>query len=101
MTTASEQIIREKDLVTRRIAGETIIVPVRSGIGDLNSIYTLNEPGSLIWGLIEQRAQFGQIVEALCSEYEVTFEEAARDLTEFLESLKAASLIRLYQEGSC
>lgn len=100
MTTPCGQIARDKDLVTRRIAGETIIVPVRSGIGDLNSIYTLNELGSLTWSLIEQGAQFGQIVQALCGEYEVTSEEAERDLTEFLKSLEAAGLVHLSPEGA-
>jgi hypothetical protein len=45
------------DFVTRDIAGETIIVPVRDGVGDLNSIYTLNELGTRVWQLVDGQTQ--------------------------------------------
>jgi hypothetical protein len=45
--------IKETDFVTREVAGETIIVPIRGNVGDLNSIYTLNEVGTKIWELID------------------------------------------------
>ena len=85
---------RENDLVTRCIAGETIIVPVRAHVAELDSIYTLNELGSLIWGLLDGRTRVGQIAEAIYREYDVAPEEAAGDLVEFLASLEAAGLIR-------
>ena len=43
-------------LVTRSIAGETIIVPICGRLGDLDSIFTLNEVGSHIWRLLYRRA---------------------------------------------
>jgi len=39
------RFVKEPDLVTRLIAGETIIVPIRDGVGDLNAVYTLNQVG--------------------------------------------------------
>jgi len=39
---------KKNNLVTRNIGGETIIVPVEGHVGDLDSIYTLNEVGSTI-----------------------------------------------------
>jgi hypothetical protein len=99
MTQKNEQIIREKDLVTRRIAGETIVVPVRSGVGDLTSIFTLNETGSFVWELIEKGVRFGQIAEALSGEYEVPMKDAEMDLATFLESLREAGLIQFLGES--
>lgn len=86
--------IKETDFVTRDIAGETIIVPVRSHVGDLGSVYTLNEIGTLIWQLIDGQKNVSQIIEAICSAYEVTPEEATKDTFDFLVSLEEAGLIR-------
>jgi len=94
MTVLTHCFTKGSDFVTRRIAGETIIVPIRSGVGDLNSIYTLNEVGTRIWELIDGRTQSSQIVEVIGTEYEVTAEETAKDVAEFLQSLEAAGLIK-------
>jgi hypothetical protein len=90
--------IKEPNLVTRDIVGETIIVPVKSNVGDLDSIYTLNEMGTLIWGLIDGRNSVSQIVDEICSAYDVTPEEAMKDALELLNSLETGGLIRLSDE---
>ena len=84
---------KEKNYVTREIEGETILVPIRSHAGDLDSIYTLNEVGTLIWNLIDGRTLVGQMVKAVCDVYGVAKEEAEKDVDEFLASLHAAGLI--------
>jgi len=80
-------------LVTRTIAGETVIVPVSSNVAQIDSIYTLNDVGSLIWSMIDGRTTVDQIADALCRSYEVTLEEAAKDLGAFLGDLEAAGLV--------
>jgi hypothetical protein len=85
---------RDQHCVTRRIAGETIIVPVRSRVGDLDSIYTLNEVGTRIWEWIDGRTSVGQLVEAVCETHDVPPEVVAPDLAEFLGALEAAGLVR-------
>ena len=82
------------DLVTRSIATETIIVPVRAHVVDLESIYSMDQVGSLIWQLIDERMSVDEIVEAVCASYEVGREQAANDVREFLDTLQAAGLIR-------
>jgi len=99
MNHLTECYIKEPNLVTRDIAGETIIVPVKSNVGDLDSIYTLNVIGTLIWQLIDGKNGVGQIVDAICSSYDVTPEEAEKDALEFLNSLEAGGLIRLSNES--
>jgi hypothetical protein len=98
MNISTNCYIKETDIVTRDIAGETIIVPVRSHVGDLGSIYTLNEIGSLIWQLIDGKNSVEKIVEAICDSYEVTYDEAEKDIIDFLMSLEAAGLIRLSKD---
>ena len=87
-------LTKDKNLVTRSIGGETLIVPVRSGVADLECIYALNEVGSRIWELLDERTPVKKIVETICSEYDVTPEQAVRDISELLSSLEAAGLVR-------
>ena len=89
---------KDADLVTRCVAGETIIVPIKNKVGDLDSIYTLNEVGTLIWELIDGKNNVSKIVKAVHSAYEVTHEETEKDTIEFLNLLVAARLIRLSNE---
>lgn len=86
--------ITSPDLVTRRVGGETILVPVRGHVADLESIYTLNDVASLIWERLERGASIATVVEVVCREYAVAPEEARADVTAFLEELQRAGLIR-------
>jgi hypothetical protein len=88
------RFVKDNQAVTRSIAGETLIVPIASGIGDLNSIYTLNEVGTSIWQLIDGQRSVDQIIEAIGSEYEVSQAEASKDVFDFLAALEAEGLIR-------
>jgi len=94
MNISKRYFIKEKDLVTRCVAGETIVVPVKSNVGDLDSIYTLNDIGTTIWELIDGKNNVHQIIEAVCNTYEVTPQLAEKDTIEFLNSLAQAGLIR-------
>jgi hypothetical protein len=100
MTASAKCFTRENDCVTREIAGETIIVPIRNRVGDLDSIYTLNEVGTMIWQLIDGLKSIDEIVEAIHQTYDVKPEEAAKDAVEFLTSLEQAGLIKEYEQRS-
>jgi Coenzyme PQQ synthesis protein D (PqqD) len=95
----SARFIKDDQSVTRSIAGETLIVPVRSGVGDLDSIYTLNEVGTSIWNLLDGTRSVEQVVEEIGDEYEVGREEAAKDVSEFLNLLQAEGRISPSTEG--
>ena len=90
---------KDQNLVTRIVAGETIIVPIRSGVSDLENIYVLNEVGSRVWQLLDEAASVSQVVDAVCSEYEVSPEQAACDIGELLLSLETARLIHPMEQA--
>jgi len=81
-------------VVTRRIAGETILVPMAADVVDLDSVYTLNEVGSFIWDLVDSRRTPQAIAEAVAAEYDVTLEQAAADVDELLTALESKGLVR-------
>jgi Coenzyme PQQ synthesis protein D (PqqD) len=99
MSVLDKSFVKDDNLMARNIAGETLIVPIRNSIGDLNSIYTLNEVGALIWQMIDERTRVNQIVEAVSNEYDVTTDEAAQDVIELLDSMRTEGLIQPVEEG--
>ena len=98
MDISAKCFVKESNFVTRCIADETIIVPIRDTVGDLDSIYTLNEVGTTIWQLIDGQTSGGEILEVICKEYEVAPEDAKIDVVEFLSSLEEAGLIKISNE---
>ena len=84
---------KDHNIVTRSIAGETVIVPIRGGVGDLDSIYILNDMATAIWQRIDGRVPVYQLIEVICTEYDVTAADAAQDISDFLASLGATGLI--------
>ncbi len=91
---------RDREFVTRQIAGETLIIPVAGQVGDLDAIYTLNEVASTIWETIEGPTSVNQIVDTLTREYDVTPDEAQADVLELLDALAVKGLIRSAAESA-
>ena len=44
---------KDSSIVSRRIADEVILVPIRKKLGEVECLYTLNEAGARIWKLID------------------------------------------------
>ena len=79
---------KSPDIVSRKIADEYILVPIRHNVGDLESIYTLNEVAARIWELIDGKRNMGEIRDMIVEEFEVSPEEAEKDLSELLQKLE-------------
>jgi hypothetical protein len=86
----------EKDpsIVHRNIAGEAILVPIRSHVVDLESIYTLDEVAARIWELIDGQRRVKDIRDAIVEEYEVSRDVAEADLIEFVQQLEEIGGVR-------
>lgn len=79
---------KDPRIVSRQIDTEVILVPIRGDVGDLESIYTLNEVGARIWDLLDGTRTLGAIVDLITAEFDVSRPEATGDLIEFIEKLK-------------
>jgi len=89
-----------RSFVTREIGGETLIVPVTGHVMDLESIYVLNPVAARIWGLLRSPTTAEQLVEIIEREFEVSPQEASRDVGEFLDSLTTRGLIQELPKGA-
>ncbi|MGA2022621.1 MAG: PqqD family protein [Candidatus Sulfotelmatobacter sp.] len=92
--------MRSQAVVSRRIAGETLIVPVRGKVGDLASIYSFNQTGSLIWQSLESPKSASELTSIVEQEYAVGHEQAERDVKQFLNDMLTVDLVQLRDEIS-
>ena len=90
---ASPQFVRSDNVVSRVIAGETLIVPVRRGVADLASLFSINSVGSTIWQALEKPRTVDELVTAVADAYDVPQEKAREDLQVFLNEAQAAGII--------
>jgi hypothetical protein len=97
----SQQVfVRSQAVVSRRISGETLIVPVRGKVGDLASIYSFNQTGSLIWQSLESPQSLTSLIAAVQQEYAVGYERAEQDVKQFLHDTLSAGLVEAREEDS-
>jgi hypothetical protein len=90
---AERRFVAATGLVSRRIGGDTILVPFTSGVGDLDAIYTLSEVGSRVWSMIQAPCSLTTIGTTLASEYDVSEDEAIRDALAFIDELASKRLV--------
>ena len=86
--------VRASAVVSREIAGEMLAVPVRHGVGDLDSVYTFNELGARLWLMLEQWRSTGELADWVRANYQVSAEQAFADVARFVAELREERLVR-------
>lgn len=84
---------KKDDLLTRRIAGETIVVPIRGKLADMQSIYAMNPVAEFVWERLDGRRSLDEISDEVVNHFSVSREQAGSDVREFVSELAAAGLI--------
>jgi len=82
----------DKDVVSREIAGETILVPIRGKLADMEQIFTLNPVGAHIWGQLDGNMNLDQILESVLVHFDASREEAQNDILEFISQITDSGL---------
>ena len=83
---------RSESVVSREVASETLVVPIRGGVGDLDSIFSFNAVGTDVWALMEKDQSLEHMAEWVAERYEVSKDRATADLQQFLDELLKAGL---------
>ena len=84
---------KKDDIVFRRVAGETILVPISGRLADMQRIFALNPVGEFIWDEIDGSRALQQISEDIQSNFDAGREEADADLEAFITELLKEGLI--------
>ena len=92
----ADTYIRSEAVVSRLIGGETLVVPVRGGVGDLASIYSFNEVGTIIWGALASPTSLAELVDLIEREYPGRNRgQVVQDVVLFLSDIRSAGLVTL------
>ena len=83
----------KKTLIKRNVAGDNILIPVGKTILNTSGLFVLNEVGAFIWDLIPTVDTEAQILEAVLEEFDVSSEEAEKDIADFLAQLKQMEIL--------
>jgi hypothetical protein len=78
---------RSPAIVSRRIAGEAVLVPLRQHSSDLDNIYALNETAASAWELLDGAVRLQEILNHILEEYEIGPAQAEIDLLELMGRL--------------
>ena len=80
-------------VVTRKIADETILVPVSGNLANMQRIFTINEVGASVWAMMDGKKTEKEIRNALQQVFDVEEVQLNKDLFDFIEQLKQSDLI--------
>lgn len=89
-----KRFVRDPSMVFRRIAEECILVPIRSNVGDVESLYTLNEVGAQTWEWVDGRRSIREICDLIVGEFEVSREQAQEDALILFQQLAEIGAVR-------
>jgi hypothetical protein len=78
---------KDAAIVARQIAGEMILVPIRQHVGDLESIYVLNETALLAWKMFDGLHTLAEVRSQITQEFAVDELQAGQDLLELVDHL--------------
>ncbi len=85
---------KNKEIVTRVIEDETILLPIYKTSDEINCIYTLNKVASRVWELIDGKRTLTEIKDKLLKEFDTAPEEVDKEMEKFLKDLKEIKAVK-------
>jgi hypothetical protein len=84
---------KSEEIISRKIAGEAVLVPLRRNAADLDNIYSLNETAALVWETLDGSHTLRQSLERVVAEFEVDAPEAEQDLLSLIAHLESLGAV--------
>jgi hypothetical protein len=94
LTLTESRYQRNPEFIYRKIADESVLVPIHKDVADMESIYTLNAVGAFIWDQLEEPSSLSVILDAVMNAYEADPEVLTADLENFLNEMIAIDAVR-------
>ena len=93
MIDASQCFKQSPDVVHRRVAGESILVPIRGSVADMQHLYALDAVAEHAWSCLDGKTSVEGVAESIAELFEVDVNKAQPDLCAFLEQLLEQGLV--------
>ena len=91
---------RNENFVFRKIGDEMILVPIKDNVGDMGYIYNFNELAAFVWENLDGKDRLQDIKNSIVAEFEVSAQQAEKDLSEFVDDLKEIGAISEMKHGA-
>ena len=85
---------KNKDMVTRTIDNETILMPIYKTSDEINCIYTMNKTASQVWQLINGKRSFREIKSRVLKEFDTNSQEVDKEMRKFLKDLQEIKAVK-------
>lgn len=85
-------------LILRQVAGNWVVLPLGEAALDCADMLHLNETGAMLWKVLEKGSDPEALIAALTAEYDVTQQQAQKDVEFFLQKLICAGCIEDKEE---
>ena len=95
---STELYVRASAVVSRLIAGETLVMPVKRNVGDLTSLFSFNGTGATIWDALETPKSLQDICDVIDRKYDLSKEKAEEDVKLFVRELCSLGLAKALAE---
>ncbi len=79
--------------ILRTIADEHLLIPVGDAAIHVKGLIALSESGVLLYNRLKAGCAKDDLVAALTAEYEVSEDEAARDIDAFLDQMRQLNML--------
>lgn len=76
-----------KEFALRKVVDTWVVLPLGDTSVDFNGMLKLNESGAMLWKVLENCSDCEELVSALVAEYNVSRDEAIRDIDCFVKKL--------------
>lgn len=77
----------------KNIAGDYVVVAAGAAVVDLASSFTINESGAVLWKALETETDVEKLISALKEEYDVSYEQAKKDVLSFVAFLEERDML--------
>ena len=84
---------RKPGFIVRKISGQNVAVAIGEASKSFHGLIKLNDSGLIIWNALAKDVSEDDIVKAILEEYDVSSEQAAKDVHKFIEVLKDAGIV--------
>lgn len=92
---ANTYLAKNKNVAWKVLDGESVVLNLDSGI-----YFTLNTTGTAVWERIDGATSLEEIGRGLCEQFEITVEQAQRDLLELTQTLVDEGLVKVTDDAS-
>lgn len=79
--------------ITKKVAGDVIVIPAEQALVDFKAIITLNETGAFLWELLKEETTKEKLLENMLKEYDAEKEVLSADIDEFVAVLEEKGLL--------